>query len=151
MARGKSKSTEGTQSLFDITAQLRTAACVPAIRQAVSDWRVAGYLGTTDTTRQLFQHWFQSDHRLKNGRPFAYHHSQREAMECLVFIWEAERVWSRKLMLERYAVKEIAQGLPLPKFDDFARYCIKMATGSGKTKVMSLAVAWQFFNAMPRS
>ncbi len=29
----------------------------------------------------------------------------------------------------------------------FARYCIKMATGSGKTKVMALAVAWQFFNA----
>ena len=36
----------------------------------------------------------------------------------------------------------------LPPYDDFARYCIKMATGSGKTKVMSLAVAWQFLNAM---
>ncbi len=36
----------------------------------------------------------------------------------------------------------------LPPFDDFARYCIKMATGSGKTKVMSLAVAWQFLNAV---
>ena len=39
----------------------------------------------------------------------------------------------------------------LPPFDDFARYCIKMATGSGKTKVMALAVAWQFFNAMRES
>ncbi len=36
----------------------------------------------------------------------------------------------------------------LPPYDDFARYCIKMATGSGKTKVMSLAVAWQFLNAV---
>jgi type III restriction enzyme len=34
------------------------------------------------------------------------------------------------------------------QYDDFARYCVKMATGSGKTKVMSLAIAWQFFNAV---
>jgi len=34
---------------------------------------------------------------------------------------------------------------------DFARYCTKMATGSGKTKVMALAVAWQFLNAMRES
>jgi type III restriction enzyme len=33
-------------------------------------------------------------------------------------------------------------------YDDFARYCIKMATGSGKTKVMSLAIAWQYLNAV---
>ncbi len=148
MARGKTKPAPGDSGLFDITAQLRTAACVPAIRQAVTDWREAGYPGTTGTTRLLFNHWFNTDHRLKNGRPFAYHHSQREAIESLVFVWEAEKVWTRKVLLERYGLKEIAQGLPLPKYDDFARYCLKMATGSGKTKVMSLAVAWQFFNAM---
>ncbi len=39
-------------------------------------------------------------------------------------------------------------GLKLLQYDDFARYCIKMATGSGKTKVMSLAIAWQYFNAL---
>ena len=38
--------------------------------------------------------------------------------------------------------------LRLLQYDDFARYCVKMATGSGKTKVMSLAIAWQFFNAV---
>lgn len=147
MARAK-KSVPDDAALFDITAQLRTAACVPAIRRAVTDWRTAGYPGTTGTTKLLFNHWFNSDHRLKNGRPFAYHVSQREAIESLVFVWEAERVWSRKALLERYGLPEIAQGLPLPKFDDFARYCLKMATGSGKTKVMSLAIAWQFLNAM---
>src|SRR5260370_19044968 len=34
------------------------------------------------------------------------------------------------------------------QYDEFARYCVKMATGSGKTKVMSMVVAWQFFNAV---
>src|SRR6266480_3900811 len=38
--------------------------------------------------------------------------------------------------------------LRLLQYDDFARYCVKMATGSGKTKVMSLTIAWQFFNAV---
>ena len=38
--------------------------------------------------------------------------------------------------------------LDLLQHDDFTRYCFKMATGSGKTKVMSLAIAWQYFNAI---
>ena len=36
----------------------------------------------------------------------------------------------------------------LLQYDDYPRYCIKMATGSGKTKVIGLAVAWQYFNAV---
>ena len=77
--------------------------------------------------------------------PFKYHDSQQEAIETLVFVWEFEKVRTRKGLLERYA--QDLRDLRLPPFDDFARYCIKMATGSGKTKVMALAVAWQFFNA----
>lgn len=137
------------QELFNIAENLRTAVCVPAIRAAVADWRSAGYPGITDTTRILFNHWFATDHRLRNGRAFAYHSSQREALEALVFVWEIERLHSRKDLLERYAPKHaFAGGLQLPRFDEFARYCTKMATGSGKTKVMALAIAWQFFNAM---
>jgi type III restriction enzyme len=140
--------TQDSQNLFDITPQLRTAACVPAIRQAVADWRTSGYPGITATTKLLFNHWFNTDHRLKNGRPFKYHPFQQEALESLVYIWEVEKVRTRKELLERYTTKALLGSVPLPKYDDFARYCLKMATGSGKTKVMALAVAWQFFNAM---
>jgi type III restriction enzyme len=146
MAR-KTQSRE-SQALFDITPQLRTAACVPAIRQAVTDWSMAGYPGITATTKLLFNHWFNTDHRLKNGRPFKYHYSQQEAIETLVYIWEVEKVHKRKDLLERYTTKALLGSVPLPKYDDFARYCLKMATGSGKTKVMALAIAWQYFNAM---
>ncbi len=139
---------QDSQALFDITPQLRTAACVPAIRQAVADWRTAGYPGITATTKLLFNHWFNTDHRLKNGRPFKYHSFQQEAIETLVYIWEVEKVRTRKVLLEHYTTKALLGSVPLPKYDDFARYCLKMATGSGKTKVMALAIAWQFFNAM---
>ena len=119
---------------------------MPALREAVKAWRVGGYKGTTETTRLLLKHWFKTDHRLPNGRPFAYHSSQREAIETLIFVWEFEKVRTRKGLLERYA--QSLQDVRLPPYDDFARYCIKMATGSGKTKVMSLAVVWQFMNAV---
>ncbi len=74
---------------------------------------------------------------------FKYHLAQREAIETLIFVWEYERVRSRSALLERYAT---VTGAPL--FADlFARYAMKMATGSGKTKVLALAIAWQFLNA----
>lgn len=135
--------------LLDISEHLRTAACVPALRQAVAEWKAAGYPGITDTTRILFGHWFHPDgHRLKNGRFFKYHTAQQEAIETLVYVWEVARVHRRKELLEKYASKALLGSIALPKYDGFARYAIKMATGSGKTKVMSLAVVWQFLNAV---
>jgi type III restriction enzyme len=132
--------------LLDVQARLRTAPCVPALREAVKAWRAGGYKGITDTTRLLLNHWFYSDHRLPDGRPFRYHPSQQDAIETLIFAFEFEKVRRRLDLLRRYA--QHTPGLRLPPFDDFARYCIKMATGSGKTKVMSLAVVWQFLNAV---
>jgi type III restriction enzyme len=135
--------------LLDISEHLRTAACVPALRQAVAQWKADGYPGITDTTRILLGHWFHPDgHRLKNGRFFRYHAAQQEAIEALVYVWEVARARRRKDLLERFASKALLGSITLPKYDDFARYAIKMATGSGKTKVMSLAVVWQYLNAM---
>ena len=146
MPRKKKQPANPTQTeLLDITARLKTGVCVPALREAVKAWKAGGYKGVTDTTRLLLNHWFQTDHKLPTGRPFKYHPSQQEAIETLVFVWEYEKVRSRKALLERYATA--SPDLRLPPYDDFARYCIKMATGSGKTKVMALAVAWQFLNA----
>jgi type III restriction enzyme len=146
MPRKKKEAAPPSQTeLLDITAKLRTGPCVPALREAVKAWKAGGYKGVTDTTRVLLNHWFSTDHRLPTGLPFKYHASQQEAIETLVFVWEFEKVRTRKGLLERYA--QDLRDLRLPPFDDFARYCIKMATGSGKTKVMALAVAWQFFNA----
>ena len=147
MARRKKTAVPETQAdLLDVTAKLRTAPCVPALREAVKAWGAGGYKGITETTRVLLSHWFHTDHKLRTGRLFRYHRSQQEAIETLVFVWEFEKVRSRKGLLQRYATD--LHDVALPPYDDFARYCIKMATGSGKTKVMSLAIAWQFLNAV---
>lgn len=135
-----------SEQLGLLEVRSKTAPCVPAIRKAVAEWRKSNYKGATDTTRTLLNYWFKTDHRLPNGRPFWYHDSQREAMETLIYLYEVAGLRRHKDLLENYAPD--MPRLRLLQYDDLARYCIKMATGSGKTKVMSLAIAWQYFNAV---
>ncbi len=144
MARPKSNNSQ--KDLFNIQEQLSTAACVPAIREAIKAWRADKYKGITETTRELLNFWFHTDHVLHNGQTFKYHTAQREAIETLIFIYEVKKIRNRKDLLEAYAFS--TKDLRLPPYDDFARYCVKMATGSGKTKVMALAIVWQFANAI---
>ncbi len=144
MARRK-KTADETLSLYDITAKLRSGACVPALREAVKSWKAGGCKGITDTTRTLVNYWFEASHKTRTGMAFKYYDFQREAIETLIYVWEVEKVRTRKDLLERYA--QNIHDLHLPPDDGFARYCTKMATGSGKTKVMALAIAWQYFNA----
>lgn len=144
MARKKVINTQ--KDLFNIQEQLSTAACVPAIREAIKAWRADKYKGVTETTRELLNYWFYTDHILQNGTTFRYHAAQREAIETLIYIYEVKKVRTRKDLLEKFAFT--LKDLRLPPYDDFARYCVKMATGSGKTKVMALAIVWQYANAI---
>src|ERR1035437_2326107 len=127
----------GQLSLLE--ARVKTAPCVPAIRQAVGDWRAREYKGITETSRLLLNYWFKTDHRLSNRRAFRYHDSQREAMETLIYLYEVAGIRRHKALLETFSPN--LPGLRLLQYDDFARYGIKMATGSGKTKVMALVIA----------
>ena len=140
-------SSEGELKL--LAPAIGTAPCVPAIRNAVQSWIKSDYTtpeGCTETSKALLNYWFHADHRLANGRVFAYNTAQREATETLVYLYEVAKIRRQRTMLEHYAVQ--SKHLELLQHDDFTRYCFKMATGSGKTKVMALAVAWQYFNAI---
>lgn len=143
MAR-KKKTSPGQLGLLE--ARVTTAPCVPAIREAVSKWRDAGFPDITDTTRALLNYWFRSDHRLPSGRRFAYYVSQREAIETIIYLYEVVGIRRQKELLEQFA--PASRDLRLLQYDDFPRYCVKMATGSGKTKVMSLAIVWQYLNSV---
>jgi type III restriction enzyme len=142
----RTKKSNPFQPPLDAAFGLTSAPGVPAIREAARAWREGGYKGATDTTKELLQFWFQPDgHRLSGGRRFAYHYFQREAIETLIFLWEVERLRTFGALAERYV--RTGNDVRLLQQDVFARYAVKMATGSGKTKVMSLAVAWQYLNA----
>jgi len=136
---------QNSDQLSLLEARVSTAPLVPGIREKVKAWSEGGYKGISDTTRILLNYWFHTDHRLPDGRKFAYHYFQREAVETLIYLYEVAALRRHKGLVETFATRG---DLRLLQYDDFARYCVKMATGSGKTKVMSLAIAWQFFNAV---
>src|SRR5438105_4893313 len=136
---------QSSDQLSLLEARVSTAPLVPGIREKVKAWCDGGYKGISETTRILLNHWFDTDHRLPDGRRFAYHYFQREAVETLVYLYEVAELRRHKGLVETFATRG---DLRLLQYDDFARYCVKMATGSGKTTAMSLAIAWQFFNAV---
>ena len=73
------------------------------------------------------------------------YYAKQEAIETLVWLYEVEKIRRHRDLIERFAN---IPGIHVLQYDEFARYAIKMATGSGKTKVMALATAWQYFNAV---
>lgn len=151
MPRAKKPAADTQLDLLDQRERLTTAPCVPAIRVAVKAWKESGCKRVTQTTRALLNFWFAADgHRLPNGRKFRYHAAQQEAIETLVYLFEVAKVRRHKDLIETYYTGKQSKNdvLRLLQHDEFARYCTKMATGSGKTKVMSLTIVWQYLNAV---
>jgi len=101
---------------------------VNTIRERVKAWRERGYPGVTPITRQLLNHWNNPE---RERRLFF---CQREAAETLIWLVEASPA-------ER-------QGIVIPKDNGLVRYACKMATGSGKTVVMGMVIAWQVLNKL---
>ena len=120
------------------------ATCAPAVASAVSDWRAKGYPGATATTKRLLAHWFDTDH-IVDGLPFEFYAAQRDAVEALIFVYEVMKRRDNKTLLEAFLPNPDAR---LLQHGDFARYGVKMATGSGKTMVMALSVVWSYLNAL---
>ena len=101
---------------------------VNKIRQRVKEWREQGYAGVSGITKQLLEHWHDEEARTNR-----FFFCQLEAIETL--IWHAEAPASEKV------------GVDIPSDGgELARVCSKMATGTGKTIVMAMLVAWQSLN-----
>ena len=113
---------------LSITGDLVPLDLVNDLRDRVRAWRADGYVGATNVTRELFSRWFDED-REPGIRPFF---AQQEAMETIAFLAEAQ------------AARRV--GLEIPKVEAFERWCAKMATGSGKTLVMAMTIAWSALN-----
>ena len=114
---------------FDDPGEFREIPLVNRIRPRVRTWREAGYPGVTGITKRLLEHW--NDPEEFESRRFFF--CQLEAVETL--IWLAEAPAADKV------------GVEIPTDGGaFRRVCAKMATGSGKTIVMAMVIAWQVLN-----
>lgn len=116
---------------------------VNQLRKAVISWREQGYPGVTATTDRLLRFWFIEEHII-DGEPFAFWFCQREAIETLIYVYEVLKKRNFIEMARDFGAGPI-QGYD-PTYDQYPLYGFKMATGSGKTFVMGLAVIWSYFN-----
>ena len=117
------------------------------VRQGVKAWRDSGYAGASDTTRALLSHWFTTEHVLVQADgtlvPFRYYFAQREAVESAIWLYEVQRALDPYALIKFDGSGRVSKGM----FDeDWTRYVMKLATGAGKTKIMSLLVAWAYFH-----
>ena len=150
---------------------------IPKIRDEVDAWRDGGYEGASAVTRRLFEYWFEEDHAVTGfDVPFRYYFCQREAMETLAWLFEVAGQCDTKALIEahgtifqkdlfskniefqttidgrrqlrRYVPELDSEGVQDLPPEDLCRFAFKMATGSGKTWVMAMAVVWSRFHKL---
>jgi type III restriction enzyme len=130
---------KGKQLVFDTEwtqDRIETNDKVNQIRDRVQHWREGDYQGITPVTRKLLQHWTDPDRENK------LFFCQVEALETLVYLTESARKvgdnWIENWL--RDANNSSNPGLN--------RVAMKMATGSGKTVVMAMLIAWHALNKL---
>jgi type III restriction enzyme len=134
------KQTGLQSSFFDGTGEKEEENyTINQIRQQVKLWRQKGYPFITRVTRQLLEYW------TAEGREKPLFFCQIEAVETVIYITEvAKREKQEWIETElRKASDEANPGL--------YRMAFKMATGSGKTVVMAMLIAWQALNKFANS
>jgi type III restriction enzyme len=109
---------------------------VDRIRQRVAAWRQGGHVGVTGTTSRLLSCW------TREGRDKPLFFCQVEAIETAIYITEVARKYGDAWIENdlRAANDTSNPGLP--------RLALKMATGSGKTVVMAMLIAWHALNKL---
>jgi type III restriction enzyme len=120
---------------------------VAKVRQEVHAWREGGYAGASATSVALLRWWFDSPHLIEHAdgslSEFRYYFAQREAVETVVWLYDVRKVRDKYDLLRFDASGAVSSGM----FDeDWPRFVLKLATGAGKTKVLSLLIAWSFFH-----
>lgn len=106
------------------------------IRERVSVWRRGGYVGMTKTTRHLLEYWTNPERERK------LFFCQIEALETAIYLSEVANKFNDSWIENTIREQNEANNPGL------YRIAFKMATGSGKTVVMAMLIAWQVLNKL---
>jgi len=122
---------------------------VANIRTEVFNWRASGYAGASPTSKTLLRWWFETEHLSEHADgtlvPFRYYFAQREAVETVIWLHDVRQVRDKFDLMRFDASGAVSVGM---FEEEWPRYVVKMATGAGKTKVLSLLIAWSYFHKL---
>ncbi len=122
---------------------------VARIREEVAAWRDRDYPGASATSRALLAWWFKTEHLSEQAdgtqNEFRYYFAQREAVESVIWLYDVRGARDKFDLMRFDASGAVSASL----FDEaWPRFVVKMATGAGKTKVLSLLIAWSYFHKL---
>lgn len=137
------------EALRETTMDRLMPPLVSELRKQVKAWRDTRYAGAAAASRTLLNWWFKTPHLLPQADgsmvDFQYYFAQREALETIVYLYDVMGV-EDKFDLMRYDSSGLVSA---SMFDEtWRRFVVKMATGTGKTKVLALVLAWSFFHKL---
>jgi type III restriction enzyme len=137
------------EALRESSAEKLMPPLVPELRKKVKDWRDTNYEGATATSKSLLNWWFKTEHLMPKAdgitTEFEYYFAQREALETIIYLYDVVGVQDKYDLMRFDSSGAVSAGM----FDEtWRRFVVKMATGSGKTKVLSLVLAWSFFHRL---
>ncbi len=122
---------------------------VARIREEIHAWRRSDYAGASETSRALLKWWFHQTHpfETKDGHldDFRYYFAQQEAVETVIWLYDVKKARDKFDLLRFTSADSVS---PKMFAEQWPRYVVKMATGAGKTKVLSLLIAWSFFHKL---
>jgi type III restriction enzyme len=131
-----------SKGLSDGEVEYNPTPIINEIRQYVDAWRTLpnpAQWNVTPATQRLLQHW--RNHSFTGPRPFF---CQVEAVETMIWLTEvAPGMGARSKKFFDHVEGANTQANP-----ELLRLAMKMATGSGKTTVMAMLIAWQTVNAV---
>src|SRR4030066_1974254 len=137
------------EALRESSSEKLMPPLVPQLRRKVKEWRDSGYVGATDTSKSLLNYWFNTQHLLPRTdgtmAEFQYYFAQREALETIIHLYDVVGVQDKFDLMRFDSSGRVSTGM----FDEtWRRFVIKMATGTGKTKVLSLILTWSFYHKL---
>ena len=135
IARPKKK--RSTQLQFDTEwtqDRIEENKLVNDIRRRVILWRKGGYVGVTPTTARLIAYWTDPNREKK------LFFCQIEGLETAIYIAEVAKKYGDSWIENAIRAGNETSNPGLP------RTAFKMATGSGKTVVMAMLIAWHTLN-----
>ena len=131
----------------DILSEILPLAKV--LEGEVKSWRDQGYQGATQTTATLLNYWFNRDITSQER----FYPCQQRAIETVIYCHEILGITSLRDMYYKLCPEVLAARQRVKEEVEntlFSKYCLKMATGSGKTWVLQALIVWQYFNFINR-
>lgn len=136
--------TQSQMDLFQNAYEKLLPPLVYKIRLAIAKWREEDYAGASETSKLLLNFWFNQEHLIGQSK-FCFFFSQREAIESIIYLYEVAKAKDKYELMRFDSSGRVSTGM----FDEnWTRYVVKMATGTGKTKVMGLTLVWSYFHKL---